>query len=74
MNRHLLVIDRVLALAAFRAAEEEASLMRARRLDAEEVGRRADRVAKFRRPAKGSVVSAGDVALPNGSAGRIRPS
>jgi hypothetical protein len=61
MQRHLLVIDRVLALAAFRAVEEEASLARALRLDAEEVARRADRKAAARRGV--TTTKAGDDAV-----------
>jgi hypothetical protein len=48
MNRYLLVIHLVLAAAASRKRDEEAWLVQARHLDADEVGRRADKLARTR--------------------------
>ena len=48
MNRNLLVIHLVLAAAASRKPDEEEWLVQARRLDADEVGRRADELARSR--------------------------
>ena len=49
MNRNLLVIHLVLAAAASRTPNEEVWLVQARQRDADEVGRRADDLARARR-------------------------
>jgi hypothetical protein len=48
MNRNLLVIHLVLVAAASRKPDEESWLVQARQLDADEVGRRADELARSR--------------------------
>jgi len=53
VNRNLLVIHLALAAAAGRKPDEEAWLVQARQLDADEVGRRADELARSRRAGAG---------------------